>query len=1157
MKKYSANYSNTNHNFVIQNISDERAESIYSSSISILKNILQRGCPTIPSQYILSKIGNLDLTKYIPLISNKAPVWERIIRGDVKNNYYPAQIFFDKLIPKYFSDYPFVQQLIVPEVPINYITQIDVDEFQYQQVDFYLPQAFMVIEIDGAHHSYEADTKRDNHLKKFGIDSIRLTTEELQSENDNFLRKIDNIKNRIDIILKEQLEYKTKNPVFFTFEDYKTAIIDVPNLNENIFKATSILRFQIAILELMDTGKVNFEDFWDISVFDNEQEPFEDIAIQDLFIWFEHLLNLQHLKFIKPEIKIKRVSSFDELKNSKSKIKIDFSLTKRYTDEFQNHPEIIFIRTDYFEYFRYYKNTNSVNPLYIGLQPINHFQVSTSNLVNYNIAFGERQYSERILLFFMKNIFGYTSFFPGQLSIIINALNRNDTIGLLPTGGGKSVCYQLAILLQPGVGFVVCPIKSLMYDQKQDLESSYITRVNLITGDIDGEDKERVMKEFATGKYLFIFISPERFQIKSFRQYLLEVNNNLKISYAVIDEVHCLSEWGHDFRTSYLNLSDTISRFCTNFRFIGLTATASINVLNDIKIEFGIKQENVKTLVDYTRKELDFEVLNDHGDKLTSINNLLRNLNETENIFALNDHNTKCGIIFTPHVNGPRGCFNLANSLKQHFNTTVKYYSGSIPKKKQEPIMAEKEFEELKQNVQKQFKQNSFPLLTATKAFGMGVNKGNIHYTIHYGIPASMESLYQEAGRAGRDKIKFSNINAKCYVLLGLSDNEELLNQVWDRNTTLPALRDNIMPGINGDVNANLFLFTNSLDSIKDEYNLIINLVSIYGVPLSAEVKVFARSLNSNKAKVEKAIYRLKQLGIIKDWTITNFFNGEFQVDFCDYNDESIKDSLLKTIHKYDKDFNLKNFENNEFYLRYQQIWNNNQPILDKCIVTLLQWAYSHFAYNRIQSLKNIYENCNLYLEQRISKEEFKKRLEDYFRFSEVSFVLQHIAENPTDFSKWFLPFYQYENNKQSNKIINREQIQSLLANLSRFLESYQYNVGLDLVSGLLRLLLNDFENSDGRSRFDSSLKQIIKYNHTEIEYILTEILEIGTYMSGESKNKLAEMILNYFPDDLLVLKKVQKSIEDQFSTSLLLSNFTTRLKNVNNNIYAGFNEIR
>lgn len=1160
MKKYTANYSNTNNNFVIQNLLGDKIKNEYLPAISIVKNILQRGCPSISSKFIQDHIGSIhkneNFHQSYPLISNEPPKWERIIRGDVKNNYNPAQKFFDILIPKYFKEISCIHQLIVPEVPINEITKIEVLEFANQQVDFYLPLAFLVIEIDGSQHDKEKDKKRDNYLSKFGIKTVRITTRALESESQELLESIDLIKNRIKQVSKLQDEKKEKQPTLITFFDYQKAKENIVDLNSPTYKATSIIRFQILILELLEKGKLKFDSDWNFTILCTEQNEFEELACNDLFLWFENLLRLQKIKFTIPKFAIKRVSSLEELQQSNSEIKIDFSLTKRYTDEFQNHSEIIFVRSDYFEYYRYYKNTNAVTPEYVGLEPYDYFQISTTELINYRFQFNGKNDDEAALCFFLDNIFGYSNFNQGQLPIITNALSLNDTIGLLPTGGGKSVCYQLAVLLQPAISFVVCPIKSLMYDQKQDLDSILFTRVNHITSDDDGEDKERIIQGYSSGKYFFLFISPERFQIKSFRQYLLNVNQNYNLSYAVIDEVHCLSEWGHDFRTSYLNLAKTIHKHCNNFRYIGLTATASINVLKDIQIEFGIKQENVKTLTDYTRKELEFEIIDDKNNKYKQISSIIKELNEKEFVLTPNGKKSECGLIFTPTVNGAKGCYKLSTSLEQEFRTPVKFYSGQVPVVEKQAIMTTDAFEKYKKQVQLDFKRNEFTLLAATKAFGMGVNKGNISYTIHYGIPGSMESLYQEAGRAGRDKNRYAEKKAKCLVLFSKSTDEETLQKVWDRETTLSALTD-LMPNINGDINTNLFLFQSGMDVIKDEYKLIMQFIEKYASPTLKNKKIIARELSANKFKTEKAIYRLSQLGIIDDWTVSNFFTGEFEVDFSEYSEISIQQNLKSTINKYDKDFDFTLLDSNEAYKKYLGIWEKSAPLIDRCVVLLLQWAYDHFAYNRRQSLKNIYENCDNYISEKITKDEFKQRLENYFKFSEASYLLQHIAENPNDFNRWFEVFYQLEENILSNKIINWEQRQSLLANLSRFLESYEYNTGLDFISGVIRLLVDDFENADGKDRFESSFKQIMKFSQDDFNYVFTNLLTIGAVMSPKSKNELAIFVLTYFPDNKIILKQIQSALGDEFTTELLLSSLNSRLTILNKSIYGELEQIR
>lgn len=1156
MKRFTGNYSNTNHNFVIQNLLDSRIANQYLPAISIVRNIIQRGCPTLASKLIQSQLGEIDSSQRLPLIDPHPPNWERVIRGDRKNNYNPAQKFFDQLIPKFFADFAFLQQLLIPEVPINYITQINVEEFEGRQVDFYLPQAFLVIEVDGSQHDAAVDQERDRHLAKFGIKTVRITTRDLEAENEAFLKKVTQIKERINQVSKLQEEKKRQQPDLISFADYSLSLMNQPDYNKSNYIATSIFRFQITLLELLENGKLSFDDNWEFAILCREQTEFESFACDDLFLWFDNLFRLQRIPFSKPRVNVSRVQSFEDLKSHAASIKIDFSLTKRYTDEFQNNPEIIFVRNDYFEHYRYYNNTNAVTPEYVGLEPYDYFRISTAELVNYKIQLGGDWKPENAFAFFLENIFGYANFYHGQLSIIINALSRNDTIGLLPTGGGKSVCYQLATLLQPAISFVVCPIKSLMYDQRQDLNSILLTRVEHITSDDDGDRKDKVMKEFAEGKFFFIFISPERFQIESFRTNLLSVSNEHKIAYAVIDEVHCLSEWGHDFRTSYLNLSKTIQKHCNDFRFIGLTATASINVLKDIQLEFAIKQENVKTLADYTRKELDFEIIDDTNDKLREIKALIESLDQTEDVLTPRGNDSRCGIIFTPTASGKRGCYNLSLSLEQEFRTPVKFYSGQVPSVNKEPIMDRDSFETYKKQVQLEFKRNEFTLLAATKAFGMGVNKGNIYYTIHYGIPGSMESLYQEAGRAGRDKTRFANEQAKCMVLFTKSTDEELLQTVWDRKTTLSDLKES-MPKIDGDINSNLFLFNSGLDIIKDEFELVNKLIAKYASPSQRNVRVLAKKVGSNKPKTEKAIYRLSQLGIVEDWTVGNFFTGEFWVDFSNFSDETIKSNLKRTINKYEPDFAFDRLRENDLYRDYHEIWSKQVPLRDRCIVLLLQWAYNHFAYNRRQSLKHIYENCTDYISKKITKQEFKQRLENYFKFSGTSHILQHIAENPNDFYRWFEVFYQAEGNQGFNEILNWEQRQSLLANLSRFLESYQYNTGLDFISGVLRLLIDDFKNADGKDRFESSFRQIRKFEEKDFDFVFENLLTLGAKMSLNSKNDLAMTLLIFFPDDVTVLKKIQRALGDECTTALLLSDLTSRMTNVNQKLYDQLTQIR
>ena len=190
MKKYTANYTYTNPNFVIQNLVTNQTNAELLPILYVLKNILQRGTPTTLSKYLQSKLGEIhkldNFEEHFLFATNQTPTWKDTIKGDKERNYYPAKDFFEKIIPNEFSEYSFVQSLLIPEIEINEIVGEDNKNFINQHVDFYLPQAKLVIEIDGQQHKLDevtrvSDNLRDNYLYSKGVTTIRITTRELQN----------------------------------------------------------------------------------------------------------------------------------------------------------------------------------------------------------------------------------------------------------------------------------------------------------------------------------------------------------------------------------------------------------------------------------------------------------------------------------------------------------------------------------------------------------------------------------------------------------------------------------------------------------------------------------------------------------------------------------------------------------------------------------------------------------------------------------------------------------------------------------------------------------------------------------------------------------------------------------------------------------------
>ncbi|MDC1537329.1 hypothetical protein N8452_01560, partial [Schleiferiaceae bacterium] len=265
------------------------------------------------------------------------------------------------------------------------------------------------------------------------------------------------------------------------------------------------------------------------------------------------------------------------------------------------------------------------------------------------------------------------------------------------------------------------------------------------------------------------------------------------------------------------------------------------------------------------------------------------------------------------------------------------------------------------------------------------------------------------------------------------------------------------------------------------------------------------------------------------------------------------------TIRKYDRNFSFESLLKEEKHRAYRKILIEapaDYTEVDKMILILLQWSYDNFAYNRRQSLKNIYENCRDFAEGEITKVEFKQRIENYFKFSAATYVLQHVAENPIDHSKWFEVFLQIENNKLTNSFITRRQQESLRDNLSRFLESYRNNTGLDLISGLLRLMLDDFDNADGANRLRSSLSYVKSLESDAKKYILGEILWVGTHLKNSSKGILA-LELSYYFEAIIELKTIYEALRSEHILKIIIGNYNDRLEDINNKLYGELKEVR
>lgn len=331
----------------------------------------------------------------------------------------------------------------------------------------------------------------------------------------------------------------------------------------------------------------------------------------------------------------------------------------------------------------------------------------------------------------LTRYFGYDSFRPGQQGIVEVLLAGRDVLGVMPTGAGKSVCYQIPAALSPGVTLVVSPLISLMRDQVDALNDLGLPAAFINTTQTPDE-QAMVFAQAAAGQIKLLYVAPERLETGRFRDFAART----PISLIAVDEAHCVSQWGQDFRSSYLGIGDFIAGLPQRPPVGAFTATATERVRRDIVGLLGLRNPAV-TVAGFDRPNLYFDVV-----KL-----------ETKYKAAwvaryVADHPDESGIVYCATRKTTEA---LADTLNQMGHPAVAYHGGMSP--------------DARETAQRDFITDKVPVVVATNAFGMGIDKSNVRYVIHHNLPESIEAYYQEAGRAGRD-----GEPSRCTLLWNESD---------------------------------------------------------------------------------------------------------------------------------------------------------------------------------------------------------------------------------------------------------------------------------------------------------------------------------------------------------------------------------------------------
>lgn len=562
----------------------------------------------------------------------------------------------------------------------------------------------------------------------------------------------------------------------------------------------AIARIHKTIIEALISTRLKISDTeWNLLILEDDTNVGQ-LAVNDFVELYDNLIAMteeyHHMSL--PQIKIKNRST--ATRTELYDMVIDLSINQTATPDTVKFSEFT-AKNDCYFVVRSSKTIYDYRYLYtterIKYQEFTHKDEHGNFIINEQLVCHLR--------YFLNLIFRKDDFRPGQLPILTRALRLKSVIGLLPTGGGKSLTYQLAAMLQPGVTLVIDPLKGLMKDQMDGLLRTGINAISFINSDLEKNDKVERERLLTQSRLQIMFLSPERLSIHSFRETLRSMRESeVFFAYGVIDEVHCVSEWGHDFRLAYLHLGRNLHNYVlpkeveqedNHISLFGLTATASFDVLADVERELSgtnaysleedatVRYENTNRLelqyavipvdsesaekarqVDSLKEDLLIEAIKDSTSKIVEIQrpeNITRirerfiereNIVDNEKIYQINTTDLSTPIQNRWYANPDSENAGIVFCLRA--KSTAKLSPDSVGTVLTNNGLTEFSTYKGGDNTANQddFLLGRRNLMVATKAFGMGIDKSNVRITVHLNYPGSLESFVQEAGRAGRDR---------------------------------------------------------------------------------------------------------------------------------------------------------------------------------------------------------------------------------------------------------------------------------------------------------------------------------------------------------------------------------------------------------------------
>ena len=793
------------------------------------------------------------------------------------------------------------------------------------------------------------------------------------------------------------------------------------NFNDKELK--EIIRIQMLILHLIKNDRLK-DSVWRINYVNGSLELLK-VAIDDLMMYVSDLTSMAGIDFKLPKLKLTAGKYIEDQLVTNFGYNIEFNHNIKYMYYIEDYEDIVIddeLKSD----------------------KVNNINIWIEKTIKYKINKNHKPILEK----FLKLFFDYDTFKQGQFEIISHALTGKSTIGILPTGAGKSIVYQMFGLLEPKIIIVIAPTIELIKDQCRVLKERFnITRVSEITSRSEINKSEELDK-LGHLQNLITFISPERLQSAKFRSKLSYLHETDAFDTIILDEVHCLSEWGHDFRIPYLMVAHTLKQYCKDLKFLGLTATASKSVIKDLMVELNVNDRNDIIFNEtYKRDNLDFEFINfDSENELKySIEKEINNTNVN-----LNGKNTNAALIFMKTHYMIDDLYSELSKEDMFGDLVGKYYSNNDGKLTTDDFI-----------------NNKKSVLISTNAFGIGIDKPNIRLTIHYGIPKSLESFYQEAGRAGRETGK----KAKCKIFTYKYSpyQEELINEFFDENAGIDRLKEisnNNLLKFKGDIGTNFYFLTHDLEEPETEAKqaiYILNKLDSVRNYENVSKCIFKSNSHDNdpKSKVEKNLYILHKCGIVDNWEVRYLSIGDnSKIEYMVYFDSEYKNidyiklKTIQYINQYPDDHKDVVNKINSF---------KEYKYLVYIIYYMRKWYYKNFILTRRMQLKNIYNYATKDYCGEGRSREIQNVIDDYFNISNLlnaskNGVLSYGFEND-DFKSVIKKAYKIKQSELNSYIVMIEsEMESVLNNKMR------------LYWSLLTLRNNTFEKNNAEERFKYSI---------------------------------------------------------------------------------------